>query len=113
MEHIEGHAEERIRDAMDWMARHRRGTYLLTTLDHHDAEFAPHERLPECERSAARHGMHLVYAGAEAKTIEGDEPYWYVLLSDRECLTEAEVRAVIPGFQPVHHWHHGQFHAVV
>lgn len=111
MESIEERAEARVRSAIDWMETHGKRICLLTTLDHFGPEFSPHERLPELERAAARFGLHLHYAGSEAKTIMGDEPMYYVLLSEEATLTEDEIRDMLPGFHPIHHWHHGEFRA--
>ena len=111
MDTLEDRADAAVRSAVDWMRTHDKCACLLGTMDHFGAEFSPHGRMPDVEDAAHRHGMHIVYADSEAKTIMGEEPVYYVLLTEKESLTEDEIDDLLPGFHPVHHWHEGMFRA--
>ena len=111
METLDDRAEAAVRSGLDWMRAHEKDVCLLGTMDHFGAEFSPHGRMPEIEDAAHRFGLHIVYADAEAKSIMGEEPIYYVLLSKEDSLTEDEIELLLPGFHPVHHWHEGLYRA--
>ena len=98
---LDQHADEAVGRTAGWMDASRLETSLLQGFEHHGAPYEPHETFPALERAATDRGLYLHYIGAMIGTYDGDEPYYYLLLSRKPELSPQEIRVQIPGYRPI------------